>query len=82
MGKLSNNIDVCSIEGKQSDLYRGNNIILSHVDCLCLQGKKEDKARSILRSQYFGNRLSNETDLTQEVKVNKHFYPLDYLADS
>ena len=32
------------------DLCKGN-IILSHVDCFCLLEKKEDEARSILRSQ-------------------------------
>ena len=35
-----------SIEGKQLNLCRGY-IIFCHVDCLCLQEKKEDEARSI-----------------------------------
>ena len=59
IGKLYNNIDVCSIEGKQSDLCKSN-IIVSHADCFCLQEKKEDEARSILRSHYFDDRLSNQ----------------------
>ena len=39
IGKLCNEIDVGSIEGRQLDLCKGN-IILSHADCFCLQGKK------------------------------------------
>ena len=35
-----------SIEGKQSNLSRGN-IIFCHVDSFCLQEKKEDEKRSI-----------------------------------
>ena len=35
-----------SIEGNQLDLCKCN-IIFCHVDCFCLQEKKEDAARSI-----------------------------------
>ena len=49
IGELCNNIDICNIEGKQSDLCRGN-FILSHVDCFCLQGKKEDEAETFCYS--------------------------------
>ena len=37
-GKLCNEIDVGSIEGKQLDLCK-RNIMFCHVDCLCLQKK-------------------------------------------
>ena len=40
--KLCNDIDVGSIEGKQLDLCKCN-IIFCHVDCFCLQGKKDNE---------------------------------------
>ena len=46
-GKFFEDIDVVNIKGNQLDLCEGN-IIFCHVDCLCLQGKKEDEARNIL----------------------------------
>ena len=57
--KLCNDIDVGSIERKQFDLCK-RNIIFCHVDCFCLQERKEkeDEARSILCFQYFGDCLS------------------------
>ena len=39
IGKLCNEIDVGSIEGKQLDLCK-RSIIFCHVDCFCLQEKK------------------------------------------
>ena len=39
--KLSNEIDVGSVEGKL-DLCK-RNVIFCHVDCFCLQEKKEEE---------------------------------------
>ena len=39
------------LRGKQLDLWKGN-IIFCHVDCFCLQEKKEDEKRSIFCSLY------------------------------
>ena len=48
--KFCNDIVVGVIEGKQLDLCKCN-IIFCHVDCFCLQEKKEDEARSIFLFQ-------------------------------
>ena len=66
--RIGNNIDVCSIEGKQSDLCKGN-IIFCHVDCFCLQ-EREDEVRSIFCFQHFGDRLSKHNKTGEGLPCN------------